>query len=96
MDIDILILIGALVVFAVLAFKQISVLVLAPAITLVVFALMRMPVLENMMGAFMPSAANYIGNYFLLFFVGAIFGAVYQFTGAAESIALAIIRISKG
>ena len=63
MNVDILILIGALVVFAVLAFKQISVLVLAPAITLVVFALMRMPVLENMMSAFMPSAANYIGNY---------------------------------
>ncbi len=96
MNIDILILIGALIVFAVLAFKQISVLVLAPAITLVVFALMRMPVLDNMMSAFMPSAANYIGNYFLLFFVGALFGAVYQFTGAAEAIALAIIRISKG
>lgn len=96
MNIDILILIGALVLFAVLAFKQISVLVLAPAITLAVFLLMRMPVLDNMLGAFMPSAANYISNYFLLFFVGALFGAVYQATGAAESIALAISRVSRG
>ncbi len=96
MDLDILILIGALVAFAVLAFKQISVMVLAPAITLVVFALMRMPVLDNLLSAFMPSTANYIANYFLLFFVGALFGAVYQATGAAESIAVAISKISGG
>ena len=96
MDIGILILAGALVLFAFLAFKQINVLVLAPAITLLVFALMRMPILDNLLGSFMPSAAGYISNYFLLFFVGALFGAVYRATGAAESIALWISRISGG
>lgn len=96
MDIGILILAAALVLFAFLAFKQISVLVLAPAVTLLVFALMRMPLLDSLLNSFMPSAAGYISNYFLLFFVGALFGAVYRATGAAESIALWISRISGG
>lgn len=96
MNIEILILFAALALFAFLAFKQISVLVLAPAIAMVVFALMGMPIYDSLLSAFMPSAANYISNYFLLFFVGAIFGAVYQLTGAAESIAVTISRLSGG
>ena len=42
----------------------------------------------------MPAAADYVSDYFLTFFVGALFGAVYQFTGAAESIARTISRVS--
>ncbi|MDR1378951.1 MAG: hypothetical protein LBJ36_07850 [Synergistaceae bacterium] len=45
---------------------------------------------DGLIGAFMPNAAKYVTQYFLVFFVffvGALFGAVYQFTGAAKSIA---------
>lgn len=42
----------------------------------------------------MPAAADYVSKYFLTFFVGALFGAIYQFTGAAESIARTISRVS--
>ena len=42
----------------------------------------------------MPSAAKYVSDYFLTFFVGALFGAVYQFTGAAESIARTLSKVS--
>ncbi|MPN37256.1 hypothetical protein SDC9_184772 [bioreactor metagenome] len=35
----------------------------------------------------MPAASAYVTSYFLVFFVGALFGSVYQYTGAAESIA---------
>jgi H+/gluconate symporter-like permease len=42
---------------------------------------------EGLIGAFMPNASKYVTQYFLVFFVGALFGAVYQFTGAAKSIA---------
>lgn len=45
---------------------------------------------------FMPAASDYVTKYFLVFFVGALFGAVYQFTGAAESIAKAIASSCKG
>jgi len=42
---------------------------------------------DGLIGAFMPNAAKYVAQYFLVFFVGALFGAVYQFTGAAKAIA---------
>ena len=44
----------------------------------------------------MPAATDYVTKYFLTFFVGALFGAVYQYTGAAESIARAIAGLCHG
>ncbi len=52
-----------------------------------IFAGQDIAILEGLKTQFMPAAANYVSSYFLVFFVGAIFGAVYQFTGAAKSIA---------
>lgn len=95
MNFDILILVVALILFGVLAFKQISALILAPLVTIFVVVFSRLPILDSLLGAFMPAAANYVSKYFLTFFVGAIFGAIYQYTGAAESIAKFISRISK-
>lgn len=95
MNFHILILIMALILFGVLAFKQINALILAPIVTIFVIVLSRMPILESLLDAFMPAAADYFSKYFLTFFVGALFGAIYQFTGAAESIARFISKISK-
>lgn len=95
MNTGILILLLALILFGVLAFKQINALILAPLVTIFVIVGYRLPVLENLKGAFMPAASSYITKYFLVFFVGALFGAVYQFTGAAESIARFLSEISK-
>ena len=92
---DILILVIALILFGVLAFKQISALILAPLVAVFVIVFSGMPILESLLGSFMPAAANYVADYFLIFFVGALFGAVYQFTGAAESIARFLSKISK-
>ena len=55
-----------------------------------------LPILASLQNQFMPAAGDYVIKYFLIFFVGALFGAVYQFTGAAESIARAIVKVSKG
>ncbi|WP_304509271.1 GntP family permease [Anaerotignum sp.] len=95
MNFHILILIMALILFGVLAFKQINALILAPIVTVFVIVLSRMPILESLLDAFMPAAAEYFSKYFLTFFVGALFGAIYQFTGAAESIARYISKISR-
>ena len=67
MNFSVLILLIAIILFGVLAFRQMSALILAPVVTIFVIVLSGMPI--------------------LIFFVGALFGAVYQFTGAAESIA---------
>lgn len=52
--------------------------------------------LSGLKDLFMPAASAYVTSYFLVFFVGALFGAVYQFTGAAESIAKWIAGMCKG
>lgn len=95
MNFGILILFIAIILFGLLAFKQVSALVLAPLVAIFVIVFSGMPILSNLKDAFMPAAANYVSDFFLIFFVGALFGAVYQFTGAAESIALAISRLSR-
>jgi len=103
---NVLVLVIALILFGVLAFKQMSALILAPFVSIFVllcaFALgdpnipaaiqaasktADVGILSGLQLLFMAGAANYVKNYFLVFFVGALFGAVYQATGAAESIA---------
>jgi H+/gluconate symporter-like permease len=53
-------------------------------------------ILDGLKKLFMPNASVYVTNYFLVYFVGALFGAVYQTTGAAKSIAKWLIRVSNG
>lgn len=87
MNFNILILLIALILFGVLAFRQINALILAPLVTIFVIVFSGLPILTNLQEAFMPAASSYVTKYFLVFFVGALFGSVYQYTGAAESIA---------
>ena len=93
MNWGILILLIAIILFGVLAFKGISALILAPLVTCFVlifapiFAGEDIAILNGLKEQFMPAAADYVSSYFLMFFMGALFGAVYQFTGAAKSIA---------
>lgn len=98
MNFGILVLLLAIILFGVLAFMQVSALILAPLVTIFVIVCSQMDgtILTNLKELFMPAATQYVTSYFLVFFVGAIFGAVYQFTGAAESIARFIARFSKG
>lgn len=96
MNIQVWILFIAIILFGLLAFKQVSALILAPIITIFVAVCSGLPILSSLKDQFMPAAGDYVIKYFLIFFVGALFGAVYQYTGAAESIARAIAGISKG
>ena len=108
MNFGILVLVLALVLFGVLAFLQLSALILAPLVSIFVIVCSKFPVellpegvekmtiLTGLKQLFMPAASAYVTSYFLVFFVGALFGAVYQFTGAAESISKWIAGFSKG
>ncbi|MDR3259135.1 MAG: GntP family permease [Fusobacteriaceae bacterium] len=110
----ILVLFLALVLFGVLAFKQLSALLLAPIVSIFVLvcafllsdanipaailaesASAKPGILSGLQLLFMKGASAYVKNYFLVFFVGALFGAVYQFTGAAESIAIFMSGLTK-
>ncbi|MDR1835393.1 MAG: GntP family permease [Fusobacteriaceae bacterium] len=107
-----IILVIALILFAVLAFKQVSALILAPIVSIFVlvcsFAMSDSfmaaaiakkgadpSILNGLRLLFMDGAASYVRSNFLVFFVGALFGAVYQFTGAAESIARWMSKMAK-
>lgn len=93
---DIAILILAIVLFTVLAFKGVSAVIMGPLVGLIVCVLARLPLTGTMLGPFMESTSGYVKNYFFVFFLGALFGAVYEKTGAAKSIAIGIVKASKG
>lgn len=93
---DILILVAAIVLFTVLAFKRISALLLGPIVSIFVIIMARLPLADTIFGAYMESAAGYVQDFFLVFFVGAIFGSIMHETRAAESIAIALQKITKG
>ena len=80
MNFGILVLLLALILFGLLAFKQISALILAPLVTIFVIVCSGLPILESLKTAFMPAASDYVTSYFLIFFVGALFGANYAQT----------------
>jgi H+/gluconate symporter-like permease len=75
-----------------LAYKGISVLILAPvlAILAVLFQAGEANVLANYTEVFMVNFAAYAKTYFPVFLLGAIFGKIMDDSGAAKSIAYAI------
>ena len=93
MTYHVFVLVAAILLFGVLAFRQMNALLLATLVTIFVSVLSGMPVLDTLLNGFMPAAADYFMQYFMIFFVGALFGAVYRFTGAAEAIARAMSRL---
>lgn len=75
------------------AYRGISVLVLAPltALLAVVFS-PGIPVLASYTQVFMPAAARFIAQFFPLFLLGALFGKLMQTSGAADTLAQAIVQ----
>lgn len=85
--IGIISLIFAIVLLIFLSFRGLSILILAPLLSmLLVFITGDMPALYALTGPFMKVTANYIGNYFPIFLGGAIFGKIMGDSGAAQSI----------
>ncbi|EHL16638.1 GntP family permease [Peptoanaerobacter stomatis] len=93
---DMLVLVLAIVLFTVLAFKGISALIMGPLVSIIVAVLAGLPVYQTMLGPFMESSSAYVKSFFFVFFLGALFGAIYESTGAAKSVALGIVKMSKG
>ena len=80
-----------------LAYRGISVLILAPILALLAAAFSGMPLIATYTQVFMPNLANYLKLYFPVFLLGAIFGKVMEDSGSAKAIAHAIAtRLGKG
>ncbi len=81
-----------------LAYRGISVLVLAPlmAITAVILSGDDLGIFDAYGNKFMPALAGYLAKYFPVFITGAIFGKLMGVSGAAESISKFIsLKIGK-
>ena len=76
-----------ILLFAFLAYKRWSPLLLGPFVSLLLCIATQLPVLDTMLGAYMDSVVDFIKSNFFVFFLGAIFGAIYEKTHAAASIA---------
>lgn len=70
-----------------LAYRGISVLILAPILALFAAFISGAPLMATYTHVFMPALAGYLKTYFPIFMLGAIFGKVLEESGAAKSIA---------
>lgn len=86
----------ALLLFGILAFQKWNALILGPLLSLLVALVAGLPLVETMLGPYMETAAGYFRDFFLIFFVGSIFGSIMEETGAARSLAGWITSVTKG
>ncbi|GHE20982.1 GntP family permease [Halomonas urumqiensis] len=76
-----------------LAYRGLSLLILAPVLaTLVALVSVDTPLLASYTQVFMGAAGDFIVRYFPLFLLGAIFGKLMEKSGSAEVLASAIIQ----
>ncbi|WP_136684960.1 GntP family permease [Falsirhodobacter xinxiangensis] len=80
-----------------LAYRGISVLILAPLLALLAALLSGSPLLATYTQVFMPALGRYIVQFFPLFLLGAVFGKLMEVTGSARALAEAITnRVGSG
>ncbi|GAA1118039.1 GntP family permease [Citricoccus alkalitolerans] len=75
-----------------LAYRGMPVIIAAPIAAVVALVFSGAPILASYTEIFMPALAGFVGQYFPLFLLGAIFGVLMTVTGYAESIARTVAR----
>lgn len=73
-----------------LAYRGITVLILAPILALFASLFVGNPLIATYTEVFMPNLANYLRLYFPVFLLGAVFGKIMEDSGSAKAIAHAI------
>jgi H+/gluconate symporter-like permease len=77
----------ALVLLIFLAYRGWSILLLAPVCALIAAGVAGQPLLANWTQTFMPTAAGFVGQFFPIFLLGAVFGKLMEASGSVEAIA---------
>lgn len=75
-----------------LAYLGYSVIVFAPVFALLAAALSGYSILPTYTEVFLPALASYLKVYFPFFLLGAVFGKMMEESGAAQSIAQAVVK----
>lgn len=88
---DIAVVLAALAVLMYLAFRGVTLLILAPAVALAAaLAIGGLPILGAYTQIFMSNTGDFIVSFFPLFMLGAIFGKLMDDTGSAKSLARSV------
>lgn len=85
--------IAALCVMAILIFKRISPMLAGPVAVLIVCVTSRLPVLSALTDTYLRGVADFFISFFPVFFLGNVFGSIYQMSGAAAEIGRIIARL---
>lgn len=99
MDLNTISTIGIVVSLAfiiVLALRGWHIIVIAPLAAVLVALFSNLDVLPMLTGPYMKGFTNYAGKFYLIFLMGTIFGKFMEDSGAARSIAQAIIKLIGG
>ncbi|MCM3671534.1 GntP family permease [Mesobacillus maritimus] len=83
----------SLILLIFLAFRGFSIIIIAPVVSLFVIVLNNMPILETFQNDYMGGFVNYAKNYYLIFLFAAMFGKFMDDSGAARTIAQALLKI---
>jgi H+/gluconate symporter-like permease len=85
----------AVVVFIILAFKQVNVLISTIVAAVIIMITGNLPILDTMNSVYMAGFGSFIKAYLLLFMLSGLFGKLMTDSGAARSIALALVGLVK-
>jgi H+/gluconate symporter-like permease len=80
----------SLVLLITLAYRGVPVIIAAPIASAVCLIFSGAPLLASYTEIFMPAMADFVGSFFPVFLVGAIFGVLMTVSGYAESIARSV------
>ncbi|KAA9395597.1 GntP family permease [Kocuria coralli] len=83
----------SLILLMTLAYRGVPVVIAAPISAIVALVFSGAPILASYTEIFMPALAGFVGSYFPLFLLGAIFGILMTTTGYAEHIATTVARV---
>ncbi len=83
----------SLLLLITLAYRGMPVILAAPLSSLVALLFSGAPLLASYTEVFMPAIAGFVGSWFPIFLVGAIFGVLMTITGYAESIARTVTSL---
>lgn len=86
----------SLVFIITLALRGWHIIVLAPLAAIIAALFSNLNVLETLTGPYMTGFTNYARRFYLIFLMGTLFGKFMEDSGAARSIAQAILRLIGG
>lgn len=85
-----------LLFFGILAYRRIPAPVLGLLVSVIIILILGMPMDKTLLGPYMSAAGSYFKNFWLVFFLGALYGAIMEKTGAALVIAEALLKFGRG